>query len=104
MSTPRRRKPAARRAPRRKPAANRDFWGTESHDDAGGTVIRPATHPTALVRSLGPPPLPGGGVLPQHYFDAVYERAAALAVALAASAGLSETEESAGQSESTEPD
>ena len=43
-----------------------------------------------MIRSLGPPPLPNAGVA-EHYFEAIYERAAALAIALATSAGLAET-------------
>ena len=52
-------------------------------------MITPGVDPTALVESLGPLPFPGAG-LAQHYFQAVYERAAGLAVALAAAAGLLE--------------
>ena len=50
--------------------------------------IRPATDPTAVLRSLGDPPLPGQGAVAEHYLAAVVERAAVLATALAASAGL----------------
>ncbi len=50
--------------------------------------IVPATDPTALLRSLGDPPLHGQGAVAEHYLAAVVERAAALATALAASAGL----------------
>ena len=50
--------------------------------------IRPAADPTALLRSLGDPPLPGQGQVAEHYMAAVVERAAGLATALAASAGL----------------
>ena len=50
-------------------------------------MITPGVDPTALVQSLGPLPFPGSG-LAHHYFEAVYERAAGLAVALAAAAGL----------------
>jgi hypothetical protein len=50
--------------------------------------IRPATDPTALVRSLGTPPLTGQGAVAEHYLAAVVERAAGLATALAAAAGL----------------
>jgi len=50
--------------------------------------IEPAEDPTALLRSLGEPPLPGHGTVAQHYLTAVVERSAALATALAASAGL----------------
>jgi hypothetical protein len=91
MNTPRRRKPAARPAARRRTAPARDFWGTDALDDPPDTVIRPTDQPTALIKSLGPPPFPGGEVA-RHYFDAVYERAAALAIALATSAGLADLE------------
>jgi hypothetical protein len=50
--------------------------------------IAPAADPTALLRSLGEPPLPGRGVAAEAYLAAVVERAAALATALAASADL----------------
>ena len=49
--------------------------------------------PTAVVRSLGPPPLPGHEAIAEHYFDVVYERAAMLANALAAAGGLIGMEE-----------
>ncbi|MEA3020549.1 MAG: hypothetical protein QOI47_2073 [Actinomycetota bacterium] len=50
--------------------------------------ITPAADPTALLRSLGAPPLPGQGAVAEHYLAAVVERAAGLATALAAAAGL----------------
>jgi len=50
--------------------------------------IVPAEDPTALLRSLGHPPLQGQGTVPEHYMAAVVERAAGLATALAATAGL----------------
>jgi hypothetical protein len=50
--------------------------------------VRPAADPGALLRSLGDPPLPGQGQVAEHYMVAVVERAAGLATALAASAGL----------------
>jgi hypothetical protein len=50
--------------------------------------ITPAADPTAVLRSLGDPPLPGQGAVAQHYLAAVVERAAGLAAALAAAAGL----------------
>ena len=86
--------PARRRRSSRanKPSAAqlRDFWGDDVDDpvdDEPIRVITPGVDPTALVESLGPLPFPGAGVA-QHYFQAVYERAAGLAVALAAAAGL----------------
>ena len=50
--------------------------------------IVPATEPVAMLRSLGDPPLPGQGAVAQHYLAAVVERAAGLATALAAAAGV----------------
>jgi hypothetical protein len=50
--------------------------------------ITPADDPTAVLRSLGDPPLPGQGAVAGHYMAAVVERAAGLATALAAANGL----------------
>ena len=50
--------------------------------------ITPAGDVTATLRSLGDPPLQGQGAVAEHYVAAVVERAAGLATALAASAGL----------------
>jgi hypothetical protein len=50
--------------------------------------ISPADDPTAVLRSLGDPPLPGQGAVAGHYMAAVVERAAGLATALAAANGL----------------
>ncbi len=50
--------------------------------------ILPAGDPTTLLRSLGDPPLQGQGAVAEHYLAAVLERAAGLATALAAAAGL----------------
>jgi hypothetical protein len=79
-----------------KPTAQqlRDFWGDadvldDDEEPEPARVITPGVDPTALVESLGPLPFPGAG-LAHHYFQAVYERAAGLAVALAAAAGLLE--------------
>ena len=50
--------------------------------------IAPAAAPTALLDSLGSPPLRGHASLADHYLAAVVERAAGVATALAASAGV----------------
>ena len=52
--------------------------------------VRPVDDATALVRSLGDPPLPGNRLPAAHYLASVVERAAVLATALAASADLLE--------------
>jgi len=70
--------------------STRDFWGNDEVvgvDETTLPKIRRSEHPTALVDSLGPLPFPGGQVAP-HYFELLYDRAASLALALAASAGL----------------
>jgi hypothetical protein len=93
VSPARRSKSSASRTPRRAPKPSRDFWGPDLDPGApepAPEAVHPADHPTALIRSLGTPPLPNAGVA-QHYFEAVYERAAALAIALATSAALAET-------------
>jgi hypothetical protein len=90
VSPPRRRRtPARTQQPRRRRAPARDFWG----DLDGGAPepaakIHPVDEPSVLVRSLGPPPLTGHETAALHYFDAVYEKAANLAVALAAASDL----------------
>jgi hypothetical protein len=93
MSGPRRRKPPARPSRRRRPAPTRDFWGSEDTDDDQAVVIRPSDDPTAMIRSLGPPPFPGGETLAEHYFAATYEKAATVAIALAAASDLLDTDE-----------
>lgn len=93
MSQPRRRKAPARPKPRRRPAPERDFWGSANADQNLVDVIRPADDPTAMISSLGPPPLPSGDTVAEQYFAVVYEKAAALAVALAAASDLLHTDE-----------
>lgn len=50
--------------------------------------IVPATDPTALLRSIGAPPLRARSDMAEAYLVAVAERAAGLATALAAAANL----------------
>lgn len=85
MSTPRR-KSKGRKGKGRGPQPA-DLWraAPELPPPAG---IRPATDPTALLKSLGTPPLTGQGGVADHYLAAVVERAAGLATALAAAAEL----------------
>jgi hypothetical protein len=69
---------------------SRPFWTTPPAEDDVIEIepIRPVPEPGAMVRSLGPPPLFGGGGNAEHYFAAIYERAAMLAGALAAASDL----------------
>lgn len=50
--------------------------------------IRPSPDPTAVIRSLGTPPLTGQAAVADHYLAAAVERSAQMATALAAAAGL----------------
>jgi hypothetical protein len=89
MSEPRKRHNQRRGGARRRAASSRSFWGSAPQDeDLDELVIRPVDDPTVMIRSLGPPPLPGGEMMAEHYFAAVYEKAAALALALAAASDL----------------
>jgi hypothetical protein len=93
MSGPRRRKPSPQRSRRRRAASTRDFWGSTTTDDAAADVIAPSDDPTVMIRSLGPPPFPGNETIAEHYFAATYDKAASLAVALAAASGLLATDD-----------
>lgn len=69
-------------------APARDFWGSTDSVPDVVSPIRPAADASALVRSLGTPPLAGHETISEHYFRAVYDRAAGLATAIAAGNGL----------------
>lgn len=86
MSPPRGRQPQRRRRPTRKPKPV-DLWSL-APELPRPAPIRAADDPTALIRSLGQPPLGGQSTAAQHYMVAVVERAAGLAAALAATADL----------------
>jgi hypothetical protein len=68
-----------------------EFWRAVPEPERPGTIT-PVDDPTALLRSLGAPPLPGQAVA-DRYVGAVIERAASLATALAAVAGLLSSDE-----------
>lgn len=69
-----------------KPGISAAFWG---HDPDGEPAsIQVSDDPSAMVRSLGPPPLKGHEVPAQYTFRLVYDKAASLAATLAAAAEL----------------
>lgn len=72
----------------------RRFWGEAV--PAPASRIRAVEDPTAVVRSLGPPPLAGHEHVAEHYLAAVYEKAASRAGALGRAAGLFEAEDEPG--------
>jgi hypothetical protein len=99
MNAPKRNDPAAKRRAggskrKRKPkGTSRKFWGDARPQPEPGTPLRITPDPTAVVRSLGIPPLPGQEHASGLYFQAVYERAVGLAAALAAAGDLIEVDE-----------
>lgn len=83
-----------RKGPRKKKVDPRVFWGDpEQLAELGGERATITTNPSAVVQSLGRPPLSGQQNAAEHYFVAVYDRAVNLAAALAAAGGLIEAEE-----------
>jgi len=66
---------------------NADLWRQSQPLDDPQPII-PANDPAAVLRSLGTPPLQGHGALVDYYLATVVERAAGVAAALAATAGL----------------
>jgi hypothetical protein len=91
VSPPRRRKSQSRgtrSSSRHRAVAGAAFWGTHLDADADVEPINVPGDPTALVLSLGPAPLPGREMIAEHYFATVYDKSAALAIALAAAADL----------------
>jgi hypothetical protein len=87
MSSPRRRT-SARSSSRRKSGARRDFWDGVDAGDEPPALVRKQDDPSAMIRSLGPPPLPGRETIAENYFALAYDKAARRAVALAAASGL----------------
>ena len=87
--TPDRRRPAqgrgrGRAGPAERPAP--EFWRAVPEPEVPDDIT-PVADASALVRSLGPPPLPGQAGA-EAYLALVLERAAGLATALAAAADL----------------
>ena len=69
-----------------------EFWGAEGASvDLEHRVVS-AADPTAVVTSLGSPPLSEHSTAADTYFEAVYHRAAALSGALAAAGDLDNPE------------
>ncbi len=75
-------------APEQPVEEHREFWeGAEPLPDSPSAIAL-TEDPAAVVRSLGPPPLSGREQVAEHYFEAVYQRAVAIASALAAAGHL----------------
>jgi hypothetical protein len=96
VSSPRRRKSSGGDRPRaRRRSPQRDFWGKADAFTEPATRIAPADDPTVMLHSLSSPPLPGRETVAVHYFAAVAEKAASLAVALAAASDLLDLDDDA---------
>ena len=65
-----------------------DFWHGAAPLPAPNGRIRVTEDPAAVVRSLGPAPLPGRETIAEHYFEAVYQRAVMISSALAAAGDM----------------
>lgn len=89
QTPPPKKKAAARRrrSGAKKGGGTGDLWRAVPAVPPPAPIV-PASRPSALVRSLGDPPLQGQGAVAEHYLAAVVERAAGLAAALAAAGGL----------------
>jgi hypothetical protein len=68
-------------------ARHGELWRQTPQLDEARPII-PAKDPAAVLRSLGTPPLQGHGALVDYYLATVVERAAGVATALAATAGV----------------
>ena len=84
----RRRRPNRSGAPQAQPS---ELWRAVP-DPPEPSTVAPLPDPTVLLRSLGTPPLPVQPGVADAYLAVVVGRAAGLAVALAAAAGLLEAE------------
>ena len=78
---------------RNRSKATAEYWGDKSKLPLPTSDIRITEDPSAVVRSLGRPPLPGQEHASEAFFAAVYGRAVGLASALAAAGDLIEPEE-----------
>ena len=94
VSTPRRRRPQPRRNDGQRSV---DLWRPVRPLPDLEPIV-PADDATALLRSLGPPPLDRHSLAGEHYLATVVERAAALATGLAAAAQvLTEADDDGGR-------
>jgi hypothetical protein len=71
--------------------SRRDFWvgaTVPGERDEPVASMRVPDDPSAMIRSLGPPPLAGRETIAERYFALAYDKASRRAVALAAASGL----------------
>ncbi len=87
----------SRRRRRKRPgsggATSAGFWGQFDDRAPAADKVRMPADPTALLRSLGDPPLGSNPAAAQHHLAVVYDEAVRAAIALAAANGLLELPE-----------
>jgi hypothetical protein len=89
VSPTRRRSTSRGAGARRKTANRRDFWEGVTPDTVDEIApVRAPDDPSAMIRSLGAPPLPGRETIAERYFALAFDKASRRAVALAAASGL----------------
>lgn len=88
MSRSRRRPANSQKKQNADRAASRKFWGEPFPDDP--EPVRMSDEPSAMMMSLGEPPLRNNETSAQQTFVLVYHRAAQLALLAATAAGLDE--------------
>jgi hypothetical protein len=72
-----------------------DFWGdVDKLPSVDSVTLTP--DPSAVVRSLGRPPLAGHEAVSEHYFRAIYEQVVTLAGVLATAGDLIDADELTG--------
>ena len=74
-------------------SAGAGFWGQFEDRPPAAEKVRMPADPTALLRSLGEPPLGSNPAAAQHHLAVVYDEAVRAAIALAAANGLLELPE-----------
>jgi len=84
---PPRNQPRRRRSSQQRRQKPRGLWAAVPAPDPPAPIT-PVSDPSALIDSLGAPPLKGHSSIAEHYLAAVVERAAMLATGLADVAGL----------------
>lgn len=87
MNAPRKRPNRRKKRSQARTAPPAEFWRA-APEPPEPPDISPARDATALLRSMGPPPLPGQQQVALPYLEAVALEAQKLATALAASADL----------------
>jgi hypothetical protein len=68
-----------------------EFWGDPQQLPEAVDWVTTTPDVTAVVSSLGRPPVPGHETAAEHWLSLVYERSAVLASALAAAGGLDQS-------------